>query len=92
MDTVPKKKMQFNIDEKTYNETARILDNLGISPTNAFTAYWRKIAATGSIPFDLSLTSEQMDEQRLLRATANIPVGAQITSMEEFEAWFNEDQ
>ncbi|MBE6172929.1 MULTISPECIES: type II toxin-antitoxin system RelB/DinJ family antitoxin [Enterococcus] len=65
--TNEKKKVQVNINKNLATDVESILDSLGVNPSILITALYKRVAARGEIPFDLSLTSKEKVELQLMR-------------------------
>ncbi|WP_195274124.1 type II toxin-antitoxin system RelB/DinJ family antitoxin [Enterococcus mundtii] len=65
--TNEKKKVQVNINKNLATNVESILDSLGVNPSILITALYKRVAARGEIPFDLSLTSKEKAELQLMR-------------------------
>ena len=85
-----KKRLQIKIDEQLNEDVNAILDDLGMTPTSVITALYKRIRASGSIPFDLKLTEREMLNHHFLQVTENIPE-KQFVSQEEMNAWLLDD-
>ena len=55
-----KKRVQIQVDDDLSTRVEQILEGIGLTPTAAITAYYKRIAATGGIPFDLIMTPSEM--------------------------------
>lgn len=86
-----KKKVQVNIDRNLATNVDEILDSLGMTPTVLITALYKRVAARGEVPFDLSLTKEEKIAIDLANAVNLVP-SSHVTSMNELEEWLNEDE
>ncbi|MGN1284802.1 MAG: type II toxin-antitoxin system RelB/DinJ family antitoxin [Candidatus Limosilactobacillus intestinavium] len=84
------KRIQANVDKKTATQAEEIISELGLTPTAVINSLYKKIAATGEIPFSFKLTSEQMADIRLREASKKIPV-KKVRSKKDIEDFFDED-
>lgn len=67
-----KKRIQVNVDAKAATEAEAVFEALGISPTTVLNMLYKKVAAEGKIPFDLSLTEDQLANLRLNKAIESL--------------------
>jgi len=51
-----KVRLNINLDSSLKNETAKMLDNLGLDFTTAITVYFKQIIKKRKIPFEISDT------------------------------------
>ena len=83
MPTIPKKKIQVAVDAKVADKVNSYLDALGLTPTVLINMLYRKIEATGEIPFSPALTEAQKAELDLAGAIQTLPV-KQYDSVDDF--------
>ncbi|MBO1087220.1 type II toxin-antitoxin system RelB/DinJ family antitoxin [Enterococcus mundtii] len=88
-----KKKVQVNINKSLATDVESILDSLGVNPSIVITALYKRVAARGEIPFDLSLTSKEKAELQLMRVAeesveANPPENS--GNHEDLVAWMRD--
>lgn len=88
--TAINKRVQVNVSKNVANQAESVIDELGLTPTAVINALYRKIAATGEIPFSFKLTNEQMADLRLREASKSVPV-KKLRTKKELEDFFNED-
>lgn len=67
-------KVQVNIDSDLKRSAENIIKEVGLTPTAVINGMYKQIVATGKIPLDLSLTSEQMADFQLQNAVKKLPV------------------
>ncbi|WP_165942268.1 type II toxin-antitoxin system RelB/DinJ family antitoxin [Pediococcus pentosaceus] len=48
-----KKQVRVQIDKELADKTEKVLNTVGISTTTAVNIFYRKVASTGKIPFDI---------------------------------------
>lgn len=85
------KRVQANVDRNVAIEAEQIIDELGLNPTTVINALYKKIIATGSIPFSFSLTPEQKATIRIRQVSKEKPV-KKLESDKDIEEFFNEDE
>ncbi|MFT8759511.1 MAG: type II toxin-antitoxin system RelB/DinJ family antitoxin [Oenococcus oeni] len=73
--TKNKKRIQVQVDKDLYDDSNRVLDDIGISQSVLINALLKKVVAEGRVPFDLTQTkSERLNfelEQQVRQS--NIP-------------------
>ena len=84
------KRVQANVNKKVASQAELVMDELGLNPTVVINALYKKIAATGEIPFSFKLTPEQMDDIKLHQALESIPTKT-ITSKSDLKDFFDEE-
>lgn len=57
-----KKNVQVKIDKDTSDKVEQILEDLGLTITDAMAMYFRRIVADGKIPFDISLSDQEREK------------------------------
>jgi len=85
-----KKKLQINIDRKLTEEAQVVLDDIGLSPATAITAFYKQLVAQGGMPFDLKQTPRQQAILDLQRAAATRPIN-NLNDQQRLEAWLNDE-
>ena len=90
MENTEKKKIQVLVDSGVARDTEKVLNKLGIHPTTAINALYNRIAATGSLPFNLELTEDEKIDLHLKEAISKLPV-KNVSTRQELEDFFNED-
>ena len=91
MSTIMKpKKVQANVDPQIKEGAENIIKEVGLTPTAVINGLYRKIAATGRIPVDFSLTAEQMADIELQEAIKDLPV-KKLRTKKEIEDFFNDE-
>lgn len=84
------KRVQANVDKQTVGEAEAIMKEMGLTPTTVINALYKKIAATGEIPFSFKLTSEQMATIRLQEELDKVPEH-KVRTQKELKEFFDED-
>ncbi|WP_304204402.1 type II toxin-antitoxin system RelB/DinJ family antitoxin [Lactobacillus intestinalis] len=84
------KRIQANVDKKVARQAENVIAELGLTPTAVINSLYKKIAATGEIPFSFKLTTEQLADIRLREATDTRPI-KEIKTKRDLEDFFNED-
>lgn len=85
------KKIQANIDTDIATQAHDIFQDVGLTTTAAINLFYKKVVATGGIPFDLKQTPEQKASRQLAETVQKYIPEKKIHSQQEFEAWLNED-
>lgn len=88
--TINEKRIQVKVDADLKMDVDRVLDALGLSQTTLITALYKRVAASGGVPFDLQMTERELLTDRLLTATSQLPVLDLTTDDKSLEAWFDE--
>ena len=88
--TQSNKRVQANVNKKVASQAELVMDELGLNPTVVINALYKKIAATGEIPFSFKLTPEQMDDIKLHEALESIPT-KKIRSKSDLKDFFDEE-
>lgn len=83
-------RVQANVDADVKDMAESVIKTVGLTPTVIINGLYRKIAATGKIPLDFSLTSEQMADLQLQNAVKKLPV-KRLRTKEEIEEFFNDE-
>lgn len=84
------KRVQANVDLNLANEAETIMNEVGLNPTVVINALYKKIVATGGIPFNFQLTPDQMADIRLQKALEKVPVH-DVKTEKDLEEFFDED-
>lgn len=87
---IHEKRVQVKVDADLKADVDRVLDALGLSQTTLITALYKRVAASGGVPFDLQMTERERLTNRLLTATSQLPVLDLTTDDEALETWFDE--
>ncbi|MGO3539199.1 type II toxin-antitoxin system RelB/DinJ family antitoxin [Leuconostoc mesenteroides] len=87
---INEKRVQVKVDADLKTDVDRVLDALGLSQTALITALYKRVAASGGVPFDLQMTERERLTNRLLTATNQLPVLDLTTDDKALEAWFDE--
>ncbi|MCI1974398.1 MAG: type II toxin-antitoxin system RelB/DinJ family antitoxin [Limosilactobacillus sp.] len=83
-------RVQANVDPEIKDMAEKVIKEVGLTPTAVINGLYRKIASTGSIPLDFSLTSEQMADLELQNALKKLPV-KKLRTKKELEEFFNDE-
>ncbi|MFR0612670.1 type II toxin-antitoxin system RelB/DinJ family antitoxin [Limosilactobacillus balticus] len=83
-------RVQANVDPKIKERAENVIKEVGLIPTAVINGLYHKIAATGRIPVDFSLTADQMADLELQEAIKNIPV-KKLRTKKEIEDFFNNE-
>jgi DNA-damage-inducible protein J len=90
MTQLEKKRVQANIDLPVATEAESILDQLGLTPTTAITAFYKRVIAEGGLPFEVKLSQSERRERELIDAVSTLPV-QRLTTKDDVVAWLNEE-
>ncbi|MDN6724441.1 type II toxin-antitoxin system RelB/DinJ family antitoxin [Tetragenococcus halophilus] len=87
-----KETVQVKIDKEVTDKVDQILDGLGLTTTAAITMYFKRIAADGKIPFDVSLTEQEREriKNNIVRNGELLPQKGYMTE-ESIEEWLNDE-
>lgn len=88
--TIHEKRIQVKVDADLKEDVDRVLDALGLNQTTLITALYKRVAASGGVPFDLQMTERERLTNRLLTATSQLPVLDLTDDDEALEEWFDE--
>lgn len=83
-------RVQANVDADVKDMAESVIKAVGLTPTVIINGLYRKIATTGKIPLDFSLTSEQMADLQLQNAVKKLPV-KKLRTKKEIEDFFNDE-
>ena len=83
-------RVQANVDADVKDMAESVIKAVGLTPTVIINGLYRKIATTGKIPLDFSLTSEQMEDLQLQNAVKKLPV-KKLRTKKEIEDFFNDE-
>lgn len=83
-------KVQVNIDSDLKRSAENIIKEVGLTPTAVINGLYKQIVATGKIPLDFSLTSEQMADLQLQNAVKKLSV-KKLRTKKEIEDFFNDE-
>ncbi|MGX4645711.1 type II toxin-antitoxin system RelB/DinJ family antitoxin [Holzapfeliella sp. JNUCC 80] len=89
--TEKEKRIQVKVDSYLKNDVDSILSKLGINQTTLINALYKRVAASGSIPFELKLTERELLTNNLLKVTDQIPVRDLTRNDTDLKAWFDEE-
>lgn len=85
------KKIQITIDKGLAEDAKQVFSRLGLNFTTAIHLYFKRVVANDGIPFDLSLSEEELVDQELAKASKLIPEKV-LHSPEEIMAWLDEEE
>jgi len=85
-----KRKVQVNIDADLAGNVNAVLEELGVNPTVLITALYKRVAATGEVPFKLSLTDREKANLAIREASQNRPVKF-VNSASELDKLYDDD-
>lgn len=85
------KKIQVQVNSSLVKEGDAILDKLGLTPTTAITMFYKRLVATGGLPFPTELTQREKDELKLQELTSNLPV-EKLDTPEKIKQWMEKDE
>lgn len=80
MATSNKKRVQIQVDDDLSTHVEQILEGIGLTPTAAITAYYKRIAATGGIPFDLTMTPSEIANLDLRNAVMDSSLETKVVN------------
>lgn len=83
-------KLQITMDDALKKEAERIIEELGMTPKTAVTAFYEQIVEQKRIPFDLALSERQM-KTRIIQRLAQDSLVRELNTDEKIEAWLNEE-
>lgn len=83
-------RVQANVDADVKDMAESVIKAVGLTPTVIINGLYRKIATTGKIPLDFSLTSEQMADLQLQNTVKKLPV-KKLRTKKEIEDFFNDE-
>lgn len=83
-------RVQANVDADVKDMAESVIKAVGLTPTVIINGLYRKIATTGKIPLDFSLTSEQMADLQLQNAVKKLPV-KKLRTKKEIDDFFNDE-
>jgi DNA-damage-inducible protein J len=67
-----------------------VLDSLGMNQTVLIAALYKRVLATGSVPFELSLTQREQTDLRIRELSKELPTRV-INDPKEFDALYDDD-
>lgn len=82
--------IQVQIDRNLANQGDAVLQALGLTPTTAITMFYKRLVATGGLPFVPELTQREKDELAIQQLTTNWPT-VELDTPEKIEAWSQQD-
>lgn len=90
-DQEPDKRIQVRINQTVANQAEDIFNKVGLTPTAAINAFYRKVISTGGIPFDLTLNQDDKDAYEIQQLSKNTPV-EHLNTNKKIEDWFNDSK
>ena len=66
-----KKRIQVQVDRNLANQGDAVLQSLGLTPTTAITMFYKRLVATGGLPFVPELTQREKDELAIHQLTTD---------------------
>ncbi|MFD1124155.1 type II toxin-antitoxin system RelB/DinJ family antitoxin [Lentilactobacillus raoultii] len=84
-----KKRIQVQIDKELANDTEQVLDKLGLTPTTAINMFYKRIVATGSLPFQPTLTPGEKATLHFFKQAQDIPV-TKFKNAHDVKDWLND--
>lgn len=91
MQTKEKKRIQVILDKDISDGADAIFSDLGITVTTAVTLFYKRVIASNSIPFDLSLTPSEKAIKEFQSYSNTLPI-TRFETTEEIEEWLNDDK
>lgn len=88
---IHEKRVQVKVDANLKADVDRVLDALGLNQTTLITALYKRVAASGGVPFDLQMTERERLTNRLLTTTGQLPVLDLTNDDEALESWLDEE-
>lgn len=89
--TLKEKRIQVKVDADLKADVDQILNELGLNQTSLITALYKRVAASGGVPFNLQLTEREKLSNRLLKETSKLPVSDLTNDDKALEDWINEE-
>lgn len=86
-----KKRIQVQVDKELADDTEQVLERLGLTQTTAITMLYKRIVATGALPFKPALTENEKATLHFLKSTEDTPVTV-FKDAKEVDEWLNEDE
>ena len=71
---VQKKRIQVQVDNELADDTEQVLERLGLTPTTVITMLYKRIVATGALPFKPALTEGEKATLHFLKSTGDTQV------------------
>ena len=84
-----KKRIQVQVDKDLADNTEAVLSELGLNPTTAINMLYKRIVATGALPFKPALNQEERASLRFLKATEETPV-TEFKNAQAVADWLND--
>ncbi|WP_225427583.1 type II toxin-antitoxin system RelB/DinJ family antitoxin [Lentilactobacillus diolivorans] len=85
----PNQLIQIRINQTVANQAEDIFNKVGLTPTAAINAFYRKVISTGGIPFDLTPNQDDKDAYEIQQLSKNTPV-ERLDTPQKIEDWFND--
>ena len=80
--------LTIRLDPTLKNETEKVLNDLGLTPSQAITLFFKQIGYQRGLPFDISLPEEPNEET--IQAIEDSIQGRNLTRVESVDALFEE--
>lgn len=87
---ITQSRVQANVDPAIKDVAESVIKEVGLTPTVVINSLYRKIAATGKIPLDFSLTPKQMADLELREVSKAVPVH-ELKTAKDIEEFFDEN-
>ncbi|BDZ32343.1 type II toxin-antitoxin system RelB/DinJ family antitoxin [Lactiplantibacillus sp. WILCCON 0030] len=88
--TTQKQKIQVSIDSDLSEEVDRILVALGMNSTTLINALYQQIAATGSVPFEVSLSQREKLNLKIKTLSKQRPLRV-IEAPSKLDEYYDDD-
>ena len=85
-----KKRIQVQVDRNLANQGDAVLQSLGLTPTTAITMFYKRLVATGGLPFVPELTQREKDELAIQQLTTDWPT-VELNTPEKIKEWSQQD-
>lgn len=83
-------RVQANVDADVKETAERVIKEVGLTPTAVINGLYHRIAATGTIPYDFSLTPDQLADLKLKNAVQDLPV-KKLRTKKDIEEFFDDE-
>ncbi|EEI71728.1 type II toxin-antitoxin system RelB/DinJ family antitoxin [Lentilactobacillus hilgardii] len=83
------KLIQVRIDKSVAAQAEDIFNRIGVTPTTAINAFYRKVISTGGIPFNLTISQDDKDALEIRQLAKKIPV-ERLDTDEKIKKWFDD--
>lgn len=85
-----KTRIQVSIDSEVSAEANKVIDELGLTPATVLTALYKRIIATGELPFYLQLTRREKANLGLIMETQDMKP-KQVETESDMQEWLGEE-